>query len=114
MKLMGQGKIKFFALILFGLILSGCVSSSLNQYAEYDYGSNRADRMCHPYWDCQQGQWKLVGKSEIDMIVDYANCEKDLEVHGVWLSPTVASGMEAGHCMEMKGYTLMFPNPLRQ
>jgi hypothetical protein len=73
----------------------------------------RADRLCHPYWDCQQGQWERVGKSEIDMIVDYADCERDLEPYGEWLNTTVVSGLEARHCMERKGYTLLFPNPLR-
>ncbi|MDT7043778.1 hypothetical protein [Candidatus Nitronereus thalassa] len=114
MRLVASGKLNIFFLIWFGVALSGCVSDFLNQYAEYDYGPNRAERMCHPYWDCQQGEWTLVGKSEIDMIVDYANCERALEIYGEWLSPTVVSGMEAGHCMEKKGYTLRFPNPLRR
>ena len=96
------------------VVLSGCISDSLNQYAETDYGPSRGDRLCHPYWDCQQGQWKRVGKSEIDTIVDYAKCEQELEVYGEWFRTLVALGMEAGRCMEMKGYTLVFPNPLRQ
>lgn len=95
-------------------ILSGCVSDTLNQYAEADYGPSRGERLCHPYWDCQQGQWQRVGKSEIDTIVDYAQCEQELEAYGEWVSSMVVLGMEAGRCMEMKGYTLVFPNPLRQ
>lgn len=114
MKLGRQRNFKIFVVIYFGVVLSGCVSSFLNQYTEYDYGPNLADRICHPYWDCQQGEWTLVGKSEIDMIIDYANCEKTLEVYGEWLSTTVGLGMEARRCMEMQGYTLMFSNPLRQ
>lgn len=94
--------------------LSGCISDSLNQYAEADYGPSRGERLCHPYWDCQQGQWQRVDKSEIDTIVDYAQCEQDLDVYGEWFSTLVTLGMEAGRCMEMKGYTLVFPNPLRQ
>jgi len=96
------------------VLLSGCISDSLNQYAETDYGPSRAQRLCHPYWDCQQGQWTRVGKSKIDMIVDYAQCEQELEVYGEWFSTMVSQGLEAGRCMEMKGYTLVFPNPLRQ
>jgi len=93
--------------------LSGCISDSLNHYAEADYGAHRADRLCHPYWDCQQGEWERVGKSEIDTIIDYAECEGDLDTYGEWFSTTVALGLEAGRCMESKGYVLMFPNPLR-
>jgi len=93
--------------------LSGCISDSLNHYAEADYGANRADRLCHPYWDCQLGEWERVGKSEIDTIIDYAECEGDLDAYGEWFSSTVALGLEAGRCMESKGYVLMFPNPLR-
>ncbi|GEM_PF-2628125 len=93
---------------------SGCISDSVNQYAIAEYGPTRADRLCHPYWDCQQGEWKRVGKSEIDTIVDYAECEGRLERYGEWLSTTVVLGLESGRCMESKGYTLLFPNPLRQ
>ncbi len=94
--------------------LSGCISDSLNHYAEADYGAHRADRLCHPYWDCQQGEWERVGKSEIDTIIDYAECEGDLDAYGEWFSTTVALGLEAGRCMESKGYVLMCPNPLRR
>ena len=98
----------------FCVMLSGCISDSLNQYAEYDYGPHLGERLCHPYWDCEQGQWQKVDKSEIDAIVDYAKCEQNLEVYGEWFSPLVALGLEARRCMEMKGYVLVFPNPLRQ
>ncbi len=98
----------------FCVILSGCISDSLNQYAEDDYGPSRGERLCHPYWNCQQGQWQRVDKSEIDTMVDYAQCEQELEVYGEWFGTLVALGMEASRCMEMKGYTLVFPNPLRQ
>ena len=99
--------------VVTSVALSGCISDSLNHYAETDYGANRANRLCHPYWDCQQGKWERVGKSEIDKIIDYAECEGDLDAYGEWFSETVALGLETGQCMGLKGYVLMFPNPLR-
>lgn len=108
-----QWSVGLCASFILSVSLSGCISDSLNEYALSDYGPSQADRLCHPYWDCQQGQWEGVGKSEIDMIVDYADCERDLEPYGEWLDTTVVSGLEARQCMERKGYTLLFPNPLR-
>jgi hypothetical protein len=67
--------------VVTSVALSGCISDSLNHYAEADYGANRADRLCHPYWDCQQGEWERVGKSELDTIIDYAEYEGDLDAY---------------------------------
>jgi len=108
-----QWMVRLFVLIVSSGVLSGCVSDFLNQYAESDYGPNRSTLLCHPFWDCQQGTWEQVGKSQIETIIDDANCEQELEIYGEWLSPTVVFGMEADRCMEMKGYVLRFPNPLR-
>ena len=96
------------------VLLSGCIADSWNQYAEYNYGPSLGERLCHPYWDCEQGQWQKVDKSEIDAIVDFAKCEQNLEVYGEWFRPLVALGMEARRCMEMKGYVLVFPNSPHQ
>lgn len=114
MKSVCRWRFEVLLIVVSCLVLSGCVFDSLNQYAEDDYGSDRADRLCHPTWDCQQGKWERVGKSEIDMIVDYAQCEGNLEPYGEWLRTTVSLGLEAKRCMEMKGYALKFPNPLRR
>jgi len=108
-----QGSLGLLLSVVASVAFSGCISDSLNHYAEADYGANRADRLCHPYWDCQQGEWEQVGKSEIDTIIDYAECEGDLDTYEEWFSTTVALGLEAGRCMESKGYVLMFPHPLR-
>jgi len=102
-----------FLSLVASVAFSGCISDTLHQYAFTDYGPNRADRVCHPYWDCQQGGWERVGKSEIDMILDYSECEGDLDAYGKWFSTTVALGLEASRCMESKGYVLVFPHPLR-
>ena len=94
--------------------LSGCVSDFLGRYAEYDYTTERGTRLCHPFWDCQQGQWMRVGKSDIDTIVDHALCEGELEVYGEWFDNSVSQGLEARRCMEIKGYALQYPIPFRR
>ena len=109
-----SGMICWFLGIMMSMSLAGCVSETLNQYAEYDYGAERGTRLCHPFWDCGQGQWVDVGKSEIDTIVDFASCESKLDRYGDWIGNTVVQGMEAKHCMEVNGYVLKYPNPLRQ
>ena len=113
MKPSRQWSLGLWLSLVFSVGLSGCISDTLNQYALTDYGPGLADRLCHPFWDCQQGEWERVGKSEIDTIIDYAECEGDFDAYGEWFSTTVALGLEAGRCMESKGYVLMFPNPLR-
>ena len=95
-------------LILVGtMVLSGCVADIWDRYAHPDYGSSRADRLCHPYASCEQGQWIQVGKSEIDAIIDYVTCEnRALEQYTTWTLRTVTMGLEVGRCMEDKGYEL--------
>ena len=89
------------------MALTGCVSEIWERYAYPDYGSSRADRMCHPYGSCEQGQWVQTGKSEIDAIIDYVSCEDlTLEQYESWSLRTVTMGFEVGHCMEGKGYQL--------
>ena len=78
------------------------------QYVRPDYSAARAERLCHPFGDCTQGHWVHVGKSEIDAIVDYEECENDFEHrHGKWGAQSVAIGLAMEECMESKGFTLM-------
>ena len=96
--------------ILVGIMfLSGCVSDIWERYAFPDYGSSRADRLCHPYGSCSQGRWIQVGKSEIDEIIDYVTCEdQTLEQYTTWSLRSVTMGFEVGRCMQEKGYELKF------
>jgi len=96
-------------IIMGALMLSGCITEIWESYAFPDYGSSRADRLCHPYGNCGQGQWVQTGKSKIDAIIDYVTCEdQTLEQYKTWSLRTVTMGFEVGHCMEGKGYELQF------
>ena len=97
----------FYGIVMGTLALSGCVLDIWDRYAYTDYGSTRADRLCHPYGSCEQGQWIQVGKSEIDAIIDYMTCEDQaLQEYKNWSLRTVTMGFEVGRCMEGKGYDL--------
>lgn len=87
-------------------LLCGC--SIWESYPHPDYSSSRADRICHPYGDCSQGEW--VSKDGIGM--DPAEARRQCvaqvaENHGNgWLKNSVTNGLEVGECMEKKGFVL--------
>lgn len=94
-------------ILMAAMVLSGCVSGIWDKYAYPDYGSSRAERLCHPYGSCDQGGWIQVGKSEIDAIIDYVTCEdQTLDQYKTWALQTVSMGFEVGRCMQDKGYEL--------
>ena len=88
------------------LLLGGC--SIWESYSHPDYGSTRADRICHPYGDCMQGVWVSNGWAETDPAEARLQCiEEVAESHGNgWLKNSVTHGLEIGECMEKRGYTL--------
>jgi len=97
---------KNILLLVVGLGLSGC--SIWNSYLEPDYHSTRADRVCHPYGDCSQGEWVAVDGVNIDSGEARAQCLEEAEQrHGNgWWKDSVSSGLEVGRCMEKKGFAL--------
>ena len=74
-----------------------------NSYLHPDYGSFRADRLCHPYGDCSQGTWVAMDGSVKDPTEAKTQCHEAVEHHGNgWWDDSVARGLEIGTCMEKK------------
>ena len=86
--------------------LGGC--SIWNGYLDPDYESSRADRLCHPFGDCSQGNWVAVDGSAKDSTIAKTQCHEAIDQHyrNGWWEDSVARGLEIGRCMENKGYTL--------
>jgi hypothetical protein len=101
-----QGK-PIFILLMF-LWFGGC--SIWNGYLDLDYGSSRADRLCHPYGQCSQGIWVAgAGNGTVqDSTLAKVQCQEavDQRYGNGWWADLVARGLEVGSCMEDKGYTL--------
>ena len=87
-------------------LLSGC--SIWDSYSHPDYGSTRADRICHPYGDCSQGEWVSVEGVGANPSEARLQCVEEVsESHGNgWLNNSITHGLEIGECMEQRGYTL--------
>ncbi len=87
-------------------LLGGC--SIWESYSHPDYSSSRADRICHPYGDCSQGEWISKDGVETDPAEARLQCvDQVTESHGNgWLKNSVTNGLEIGECMEKKGYVL--------
>lgn len=87
-------------------LLGGC--SIWESYFHPDYGSTRADRICHPYGDCVQGEWVSNDGAGTDPAETQLQCVVEVaESHGNgWLKNSVTHGLEIGECMEQRGYTL--------
>lgn len=87
-------------------LLNGC--TIWESYSHPDYSSTRADRICHPYGDCAQGEW--VSKDGIgpDSSEARLHCVEQLtKSHGNgWWKNSVTHGLEIRECMEKKGYVL--------
>ncbi len=97
-------RILLISLSLF--FLSGC--SIWESYSHPDYGSTRADRICHPYGDCSQGEWVSKDGTGTDATEAQLQCVAQVSrSHGNgWWKNSVTHGMEIGECMEKRGYVL--------
>jgi hypothetical protein len=87
-------------------LLMGC--SIWNSYPHPDYSSSRADRICHPYGDCSQGEWVEKFESGTSSVDAQLECiaQIDQSRGNGWWKNSVTHGLEIGECMEKKGYVL--------
>jgi len=99
-----QGKCVLIYFVFFWL--GGC--SLWNGYVDPNYGSSRADRLCHPYGQCSQGSWVAIDGTARDTLAVQAECEKgvDQRYGNGWWEDSVARGLEIGRCMEQQGFML--------
>jgi len=98
-----EGKWLFLLAVFFWL--GGC--SLWNSYLHSDYGSSRADRLCHPYGDCSEGTWVPDGaiKDSTEAKAECGGAVNQLHGNG-WWEDSVARGLEIGTCMKKKGFVL--------
>ncbi len=99
-----EGKCLFLLVVFFWL--GGC--SLWNSYLHPDFGSTRAERLCHPYGDCSQGTWVAIDGSVIDSTEAKTQCGGAVNRHhgNGWWEDSVARGLAIETCMEKKGFTL--------
>ena len=99
-----QGKYLLTLTLFF--LLGGC--GIWNGYLDPDYGSSRADRLCHPYGECSQGTWVAIDEIDQDSTIAKLECREvvDQRYGNEWWADSVARGLEIGKCMEKKGYRL--------
>ncbi len=98
------GRYAFILLVFLGL--AGC--SVWNGYVDPDYGSSRADQLCHPYAQCSQGNWVASdGMGKVSTVAK-KECQNEVDQRfgNGWWSDSVSRGIEIGRCMEKKGYRL--------
>lgn len=97
---------KFLLLSLSFFFLGGC--SIWESYFHPDYDSTRADRICHPYGDCSQGEWVAKDGTGTNSTEAQLQCVAQVAGnHGNgWWNNSVTHGLEIGECMEKKGYVL--------
>ncbi|MEE9232954.1 MAG: hypothetical protein V3U07_05825 [Nitrospirales bacterium] len=95
-----------FLLILGVVLLNGC--SLWESYLHPDYRSSRAERICHPYGDCSQGNWVAADGVGMDSKEAKLECiqEVDERQGNGWWKDSVSRGLQIGACMEKKGYSL--------
>jgi hypothetical protein len=88
------------------VLLGGC--SIWESYSHPDFDSTRADRICHPYGDCSQGEWVSEDGVGADPAEARLQCVAEVtESHGNgWLKNSVTHGLEIDECMKKKGYVL--------
>ncbi len=97
------GKYTFILIVFFWL--GGC--GIWNAYLDPDYGSSRADRLCHPYGDCSQGTWVGSDVATQDSTAEKLQCQEAIDQrYTSWWDDSVSRGLEIGRCMEGKGYSL--------
>jgi hypothetical protein len=100
---------KAFMLGLLWFLLGGC--GIWESYSHPDYDSSRAERICHPYGDCSQGEWVSNDWAETNSAEARLQCVKQVagrQGNG-WYEHSVSHGLEIGECMEKKGYVLRQP-----
>ena len=93
-------------LLVVCLGLGGC--SIWDSYVEPDYHSSRADRLCHPYGNCSQGEWVAVDGTAIDSGEAHTQCIEmaDQRQGNGWWADSISRGLDVGGCMESKGFRL--------
>lgn len=91
---------------LMWFLLGGC--GIWESYSHPDYDSSRAERICHPYGDCSQGEWVPDDWAEIDSTEARLQCVKQVDGRygNGWFEHSVSHGLEIGECMEKKGFLL--------
>ncbi len=91
--------------VLCVLGLSGCGFSVWENYAQPQYGRERANRICHPYTHCTQGAWVVTDKVSRSVNAAYVMCEdKTFRGNDEWSQDLVSFGLEMNRCMKKKGY----------
>ena len=92
-------------LLLFSC-LSGC--SIWESNLDPDYQSTRAERLCHPYGDCSQGEWIAINGNNMNFFEAKEQCDTYVnQIHGNgWWQNSVSKGLEVRNCMEKKGFVL--------
>ncbi len=97
---------RIFLLFLVIILVGGC--SIWNANLHPNYGSSRAERLCHPYGECSQGTWVAVDGTTQDVAEAQTSCHDVVAQrygNGEW-EESVAKGLEIRRCMEKKGYNL--------
>lgn len=91
---------------LSAFFLGGC--SMWESYYHPNHGSARADRICHPYGDCLEGEWISTDGGGADPIETHSACVAlvSAEQGSDWKRDSVTQGLEIGECMEQQGFTL--------
>jgi hypothetical protein len=89
--------------------LAGCEVWEANRRP--DYGSSRAELVCHPYGECSQGQWIAIVPERTpypDSSTAYQECVEKIDqmTEVFWWEESVARGIEIGRCMRQLGFRL--------
>ncbi|MDH5562247.1 MAG: hypothetical protein OEY91_01300 [Nitrospirota bacterium] len=103
------GRVTFYTRALFLVVCLGlCGCSIWDSYVEPDYHSSRADRLCHPYGNCSQGEWVAVDGTAIDSGEAHTQCIEmaDQRQGNGWWADSISRGLDVGGCMESKGFRL--------
>lgn len=87
-------------------LMGGC--SIWESYYHPNHGSTRADRLCHPYGDCVQGEWVYNNGYGTDPAEAHSQCVAQVaeEQGHTWKQGSVTDGLEIGGCMEQRGFVL--------
>lgn len=99
---------KWALLILLGFLV-GCEIWDAN--LRPDYGSSRAEQVCHPYGECSQGQWIAIVPERTpypDSFTAHKECTQkiDQSMEALWWEESVTRGLEIGRCMRKLGFQL--------
>ena len=100
---------KLSGILLIGFLffpMSGC--SIWESYPYPNNSSARAERICHPFMDCSQGQWVNSDGSAFGAEENKKHCEEltDAQHDSPWWGTSISRGLEVNRCMQKEGYTL--------